>query len=126
MKRSWIGFYLLLALLGASLFSSHSMDTLHGEASRQMEQAGELAMAGNWPAAAYVTAKVRRDWDSHALLRCALADHGPMEEIEARFALLEVYGADREATAFAAVCRELSRQLEAMADAHRLRLHNLL
>lgn len=126
MKRSWFGFFLLILLLGLSLVSSWAMEEIHSEASEKLEQAADFALSENWHKAAFLTAEVLRDWDRWQLLRSALADHGPMEDIESSFAVLEVYARQREKLAFAASCRELSRRIEAMGDAHAFRLRNLL
>lgn len=126
MKRSWIGFALLVILLAAALVSSWAMEEFHEAAANKLEQAGQYALAGNWAGAAFLTADVQRDWDRWELLRCALADHSPMEEIETLFSALEVYGTAREKVAFAALCREAAQKMEAMGQAHGLQLHNLL
>ena len=52
--------------------------------------------------------------------------HTPMEEIDALFAQVEVYAAAREEAEFAAGCAELSRRMEAMANAHGAQWWNVL
>ena len=42
------------------------------------------------------------------------------------FSVLEIYCRRRQTIAFAAVCRETAERLEALGDAQRLNLHNLL
>lgn len=126
MKRSWFGFFLLILLLMLALLSTQAMVRIHREQALTLEEAGKFALSGNWHQTALLTAQVRLDWDKWQLLRAALADHNPIEEIEAGFQVLEVYGRKRDALAFAALCQDLSRQLEAMGDAHALQLQNLL
>ncbi|MBO7253176.1 MAG: DUF4363 family protein [Oscillospiraceae bacterium] len=126
MKRSWFGFILLILLLILSLVASYAMDQIHEEAANHLQQASQLGMSGNWPAAAYQIALVRHQWERWHFLRSVLADHTPIEAIEEGFSGLEVYGEGRERIAFAALCRELAQQMKALADAHRLNLHNLL
>jgi len=126
MKRSWIGFILLLVLLGTSLAASWGMMEIHQEASEKLNRAAELALTGEWAGAAYLTAQVRHSWDKWALLRAALADHGPMEELDASFTQLELYGKAREKLAFASICREMACRMEAMGQAHGWELENIL
>ena len=49
-----------------------------------------------------------------------------MEDIDSLFARAAVYRQQRETAEYAAVCRELARRVEAMAQAHTLRWRNLL
>ena len=126
MKRSWFGFFLLAALLGISLLSSRTMVRIYQADAQRLSIASQEALGGNWAEAASLTAQVRRSWDKWALFRCAMADHNPAEEIDALFLVLEVYGTTREEVAFASVCRETAQKLEAMGEAHRLNLENLL
>lgn len=126
MKRSWIGFVLLLVLLIASLASAAAMEKIHGEAAQKLERAARYALQENWTGAAFTLADVRSQWERWELFRCAFADHGPTEEVEAMFSSLEVYGASRERIAFAAVCRQAASAMKAIGQAHSLNLTNLL
>ena len=126
MKRSWFGFFLLAGLLVLSLLSSRAMVRIYQADARQLSQASEEALQGNWREAAALTARVRRNWDKWELFRCAMADHNPAEEIDILFSVLEVYGATREELAFASVARETAQKLEAIGEAHRLDFCNLL
>jgi hypothetical protein len=49
-----------------------------------------------------------------------------MEEMELSFARMELYAKAGETLAFASVCVELARQMEAMGEAHAIRWWNLL
>lgn len=126
MKRSWMGFVLLIALLVAGLVSSAAMLKFCSEDTARLERAGEEALRGNWERAAYFTAQARQSWDSWELFRCAMADHKPAEEIDTLFSMLEVYGSARDKVNFGAICREAAKKLETLGDAQRLNLRNLL
>ena len=126
MKRSWIGFVLLVLLLATALLSAAAMIRLCEEDVSRLTAASGEALKGNWEAAACLIAQAHHSWDSWEFFRCAMADHTPAEEIEALFSRLEVYSSARERITFAAVCREAAQKLEALGDAHRLNLHNLL
>ena len=126
MKRSWIGFFLLLVLLGLGFLSSWAMEEVHDPIAEQLEDAAELALQEQWARAAWYTAGARRDWEKWKLFRTAFCDHSPMEDAHALFAVLEVYGATRQKEAFAAVCRELAEKIQAIGDAHGLDWENFL
>ena len=126
MKRGWIGLGLLGVLLTAGLLVTGFMGRVHREVSQELEEAARAAGAGNWAEAAEDTRDAYNDWQEHWHFSAAFADHEPMEEIDALFAQLEAYRKTRDAVAFAAVCRQLAKQVEAMGDAHQLNWWNLL
>ena len=126
MKRSWIGFFLLLVLLGIGILATWGMAEIHEPISEELEQAAEAGAANNWRKAAFHTAKARKDWKKWQLLRSALTDHDPMEEIDALFSALETYGSQRETVAFSALAREMAEKIEAIGDAHGLVWKNIL
>ena len=126
MKRSWFGLILLLALLLGSLLCSHAMVRIHQENAEKLERAAQLALEENWPGAAFWTAQARHTWDKWEFLRASLSDHNPSEEIDVLLAALEIYASAREETAFAAVCRETAKKMQAMGEAHSLKLQNIL
>ena len=126
MKRSWIGFFLLLTLLAGSFWASRTMVVIHTENSENLEKAAQCALVDNWAGAAFLTAQAEHDWEKWDLFRSALADHNPTEEVNALFATLEVYGSARDKVAFASLCRELAEKIQAIGDAHSLKFHNLL
>ena len=126
MKRSWIGFGLLLVLLILGIFSTVAMTRLHRPVGQQLEQAAEMVLSGNWEEAGRRFALARESWEAYAHFRACLADHGPVEEVDAGFALLEVYCRTREDAAFAAGCRELARKAAAVGEAHAFVWWNIL
>jgi len=126
MKRSWIGLGLLMGLLASSLLASSWMLRLCQEDSGKLDQAAQAALREDWTTAASLTAQARSSWENTAFFRCAMADHNPAEEIDGLFAVLEIYGSKRQTIAFAAACRNAANKLEALGDAQRLNLHNLL
>lgn len=126
MKRSWIGFFLLLVLLGAGILATWSMAEIHEPIGEELQLAAEGSLENNWGKAAFHTVRARKEWEKWNLLRATLTDHDPTEEIDALFAALEVYGSCREEMAFAALCRELAKKIEAIGDAHSLVWKNIL
>lgn len=120
MKRSWIGLALLLILLACGLLVTWAMDRCHEPILRDLDDAALFAMAGDWEQAQLRMGRAWGIWQDCWHFSASFADHEPMEDIDAVFAHLEVYALRQEETAFAAACRELSRKVEAMSEAHSL------
>ena len=126
MNRCKFGGILLVLLLILSLLSTRVVTACHDPLIRDMEQASEAALAGNWEQAEARISHARALWEAWWPWGASLSDHAPMEMIDSQFSQLQVYLRDRESTATAALCADLARQLEAMSDAHILNLRNLL
>ena len=91
-----------------------------------LEQAAEAALSEDWETAEALAEQTGVRWVQHRKRAAAFADHEPMEEIDALFAQLEVYRSAQDAVSFAAVCKLLSCQLQALGDAHIPTWWNLL
>ena len=126
MKRGWFGAALLLVLLLLGIFSTVTMGMFHKPMSEAMERASELSLDGNWEQATRIAGQTEENWEELWHFSACFADHGPMEEIDSLFAQLEIYRETKDVLGFAAVCASLSKQLEAMGDAHELSWWNLL
>lgn len=125
MSRIWIGIILLLLFLGLGLWSSISMGTFHKPLAQEIRRAGELA-ATDLESAVKTARAAREKWDSHWGRTAMLADHTPMDEIDAQFELLEGYAAAGRSADFSAHCMRLSAMISATAEAHSFTLRNLL
>lgn len=119
MKRSWIGLGLLVLLLILGLVTGGVMDRVHRSISWELEDAANLAMVGLWQRAEEQANHAQADWEKWSGLRDSLADHAPTEEAEGIFAQLSVFAAEKDLH-FAALCRELSRKVRAVGEAHGL------
>lgn len=126
MKRGWIGLGLLLLLLAAGVLSAWAMVRWHSPLEQQLDLAAQYALASDWEQANRMVRDAENQWEKRWHPSAIFADHGPMEEIDALFAQLEVYEEEREALSFAALCKELSRELAAMGEAHVPNWWNLL
>ena len=126
MKRSWMGFILLLVLLGAGLFTTWQMTAIHEPIEAQLLQSAYWASLEDWETATLFFQKAQKNWKKSEHFRACFADHGPVEDIDAAFAMLKVYCAGEEAMAFEGACRELARKVAAMGEAHELVWWNLL
>ena len=126
MKRIWIGIVLLLVLLMAGIGISAFMEESHLPIARDVRHAGALAMESQWgPAQAYANRGLKQ-WEKKWPVTAAIADHEPMDEIDALFAQLKVYAAAKDAPAYTAACACLASQLEALSQSHSFNWWNLM
>lgn len=126
MKRSWIGFFLLLVILAVSIGVTWSMTYIHEVVSQDLRQAAHYAGAGDWTNAHTYCDKAVQAWEKWAHFRACFADHSPVEEIDASLAELEVYLFAREEVVFMASCMETARKIDAVGEAHGLVWWNFL
>ena len=117
---------LLLALLLFGLLSSWFMDRQHRMISRELEESSWMALSGQWSDAREKAQQAATAWEKNRKLRAALADHTPIEEIDALFEELSIYAAAGERTEFARCCAGLSVRIRAVGEAHRLTWWNVL
>ncbi len=126
MKRSWFGFFLLLVLLLGSLLVTKRMSDIHAPVESRLLQSAQMALEGNWYQAEDLFQRAEQDWKKTEHFRSCFADHNPVEDIDAAFAVLRVTCAARDAVTFAGSCRSLARQVAAVGEAHELVWWNLL
>lgn len=126
MKRSWMGLALLVLLLGISAGVTVIMERIHAPIAADLEQAAVYAYGGDWDRAQEYSQQAEAAWEKWNHLRSSLADHAPVEDIDAGLAAMQVYRAAREAVSFCAACADLSRQIQAVGDAHGLVWWNIM
>jgi hypothetical protein len=126
MIRSWIGFILLVVLLLGCLLVTEAMVDIHDPVESKLLQAAQMATAGDWSQAEDLFQQAEGDWKKTAHFRGCFADHGPAEEVDAAFAMLQVTCAARDPVTFAGGCRSLARQVAAVGEAHEPVWWNLL
>lgn len=116
MKRSWIGFGILLLLLALCLAVGCWLDRLQEPLTRELAQAAVFARQEAWPQATALAENAQSSWTRYRGRVACVADHTPMEEIDELFAQLSCYHGDKEE--YAAICASLSQRIQAVADAH--------
>lgn len=126
MKRSWIGFIMLLLLFLGSSLSSRAMVRLHEPMEEKLQQSARCAMDGDWNRAETLFRQTQEEWETSEHFRSCFADHNPVEEIDGDFKLLEIYCASRERISFSGGCLQMARQVAAVGEAHELVWWNLL
>ena len=120
MTRFWLGVGILVSLLFSGLVLGVQMTGLNEDLSQQLSQAAGKALEENWEEAAGLSKQAFRQWKKHRRFAASLTDHEPLEEMDRMFDQLQIYEARRMTTEYAALCKLLSRQTEAMGEEHRL------
>ena len=126
MARGWFGFFLLVLFLVLGFVTAVIMDNAHLPTETLLAQAAEKTLHGNFEEAVALGLQAKSRWEKHWDGTATVADHSPMDDVDALFAELEIYAATEEKPHFAAVCKELSQRIQAVADAHRFSWWNIL
>jgi len=126
MKRSWIGFALLMIMLFGGILVTRKMEKIHDPIEKQLQQAAQCALDNNWEKAEVFFREAEKSWDEQEHFRSCFADHNPVEEIDGMFKKLSVFCSTQEPIGFAGGCRELARKVAAVGEAHELVWWNLL
>lgn len=120
MGRFWLGAGLLLLFLVLGIWTTLSMDATHTPLSQTLEAASQAALDGDIQKGAALGMQAKADWERHRRYTAAVADHTPMDEIDALFSEMAVYAQASEDVHFAACCAQLSLMVRAMGEAHAL------
>ncbi len=126
MGRLWIGIGILVILLALGIAMLCISWNFYEDFSADLEQAGELALAGNWQAAVEKAEKGREKWEQYRCFWSASSDHEPVEQMQNLFSQLEIYQKRQLEVDFAAVCRNLVHLAEAIDESHSLRWWSIL
>ncbi len=126
MRRLHLGLGLLAALLATGIWLTSVFVRLHEPVSGTLEQAQEAVWEGDWEKASMLTHRVHQDWKNTREFIAAVADHEPLEEMDAMFYRLEAECRLRQADEFAADCAELARLANAMAESQKIVWWNFL
>lgn len=120
MNRLWIGIGILLVLFAMGIGMLWGSRVFFEKISDGLEQAGELALAGNWTAATAKVQKCRTQWEAYRRFWAAFTDHEPVEEMQTLFSQLELYSQRQLDVDFAVTCRHLCQLAEAINESHSL------
>lgn len=126
MKRTVVGFSLLIVLLSAGILSGRNQTRHHEQVAGLLEQAARYAAEDNLRAAAETAADARSVWRQGWTLAAVFTDHSPLEQIDVGFSRLEIYRKAGDTLSFGAVCAELAGQVRALGDAHGVQWWNIL
>ena len=126
MFRGWIGAGILAVFLGLGLLVSGWMDQAHMPTEELLEQAAEKTLQGEFEQAVVLGKEAKSRWEKQWDGTATVADHSPMDDVDALFGEMEIYAQTGEEPHFAACCQELARRVQAVATAHRFSWWNIL
>ena len=126
MVRGWIGLAILVVFLILGFVTTGVMDHAHLPTENLLSQAAEKTLQGDFTEAVALAAEAKQRWEDHWNGTATVADHSPMDDVDALFAEMEVYAQTEEKPHFAACCLELSQRIQAVAEAHRFSWRNIL
>lgn len=126
MARGWLGVGLLAVFLVLGFVVAVAMDNAHLPTGELLEQAAEKTLSGDFEGGIALGLEAKARWERQWAGTATVADHSPMDDVDALFAELEIYAKTEEKPHFAACCKELSQRIRAMAGAHRFSWRNIL
>ena len=126
MVRGWLGIGILILFLILGFVTAGAMDHAHIPTEKLLAQAAEDALTGDFEKAVALGTEAKNRWSSHWNGTATVADHSPMDDVDALFAEMEIYAESQEKPHFAACCKELSQRIQAVAGAHRFSWWNIL
>ena len=126
MARGYIGAVVLVAFLILGFVVSGTMDNAHAPACDLLTQAADMTLAGDFAGAIPLAMEAKDRWEKSWNGTAVVADHSPMDDVDALFAEMLTYAQSGEEPRFAACCRELAKRVQAVAEAHRFSWWNVL
>ncbi|MBR2937183.1 MAG: DUF4363 family protein [Oscillospiraceae bacterium] len=126
MARGWLGAGILVVFLAIGFMVSGVMDNAHAPSCDLLDQAADMTLAGDFDGAVPLAMEAKARWEKFWNGTAVVADHSPMDDVDALFAEMVTYAESEEEPHFAACCRELSRRVQAVSGAHRFSWWNVL
>ncbi len=126
MARGWLGVGILVVFLIGGIVAATEMDNAHLPTVELLEQASEMTMNGAFGEGVLLGLEAKDRWERQWNGTAAMADHSPMDDVDALFGELEVYAITGEEPHFAACCAELAKRIKAVAEAHKFSWWNVL
>lgn len=126
MARGWFGVGLLIVFLILGFVVSGAVNSAHLPTEDLLEQAAEKTLNGEFAQAVALGMEAKDRWQRQWDATATVADHAPMEDVDALFGEMEIYARAGEEPHFAACCKELAKRLRAVAEAHKFSWQNVL
>ena len=126
MRRLFAAIAILLALLCASLYTSHRLDGMTGSCVQQLKAAQQLANQDDWEQARTITSRVYQTWMDHSFALHALLRHNDTDQILLSFRAVDQYLLLEEMDQYAAANAALITQLQLRAEMERPTVENVL
>lgn len=125
-KRFYLGVGILAFFLILGLVISMIVLNTGTPLSQQLAQASQEALSGDLETGISLAVQAKTQWEASWHSTAMVADHAPMDEIDSLFAQMEVYAQAGDRLHFGSYCARLSELVQAIVDAQRLNLWNLL
>ena len=116
MKRTWLGLGLLLIFLVAGCLVTFSFHRIYTPTAQILEEASQKALDGQWENACAGAKTALERWNRYRNFTAAVADHAPLEEMDALFSQLEIYMQLNWQGEFALLCAQLAQMSAAMEE----------
>ena len=126
MARGWFGAAVLVVFLILGFVTAEAMDKAHRPACDLLIQAADMTLDGDFDGAIPLAMEAKSRWERAWNGTATVADHSPMDDVDALFAEMVTYAESGEQPHFAACCRELAQRVEAVSEAHRFSWWNVL
>ena len=126
MGRGWLGVAILAVFLVGGLLAAMCMDNAHLPTVDMLQQAAEYTVNGEFGKGVLLGMEAKDRWERGWNGTATLADHSPMDDVDALFGEMEVYAVTGEQPHFAACCTQLSAMLKATYETHSFSLKNIL
>ena len=104
MARGWFGIVILVVFLIGGVMAAMVMSSIHLPTAELLQQAADKTINGEFGEAVLLGLEAKDRWERGWNGTASLADHGPMDEVDALFGELEVYAITGEEPHFAACC----------------------
>ena len=126
MARGYIGAAVLVVFLVLGFAVSVAMDNAHEPACDLLTQAADMTLAGNFEEAIPLAMEAKDRWEQAWNGTAVVADHSPMDDVDALFAEMVTFAESGEQPHFASCCRELAKRVQAVSEAHKFSWWNVL
>lgn len=126
MTRFWLGTAVLACLLALGIAVTVVVDRFCEPISRELSEASHAAVQGSWEQAEALSDRARQRWEQHRAVYAAVTNHEPMEQIDALFDQLKIYGRARDGLRFAECCARLASLTGAVGESQAIYWWNLL
>ncbi len=126
MVRGWLGAAILAVFLIGGVVAAAEMDNAHMPTVELLQQASEKTVNGEFGEGVLLGLEAKDRWERGWNGTATMADHSPMDDVDALFGEMEVYAITGEQPHFAACCAELAKRIEAVAEAHKFSWWNVL
>lgn len=127
MKRFfYIPFFLLLALLLASLANAYAADRCVAQWCGTLSDVQSAAQSGDWENVRAQLDALHESWDERAVYFHIILQHDELNEAEALLARAQSFSAGQDETEFHACLAELISQLRVLSEMQEISIKNIL